>query len=439
VNELEERIRDALRADAATVRPESIPGVPPRPLRPPRPPQRGSRRTAGPWSARGRVLVPLAAAAAVAATVVGLTVARPLPGSGRPASGAVAASPSPGRLALPTISPPAHLGPVPKPMLGPTATRGVSASAPAPGVPPFYVTVYDTSNPNKIIYALFVRSTATGANVAAIGAPPGFAQLDAIAAPAGDRTFVVAAQPDGANSCSQQLYQFRLGRDGQPGPLVPLHITVPGTLSGTGDLTITPDGRTLAYASYLCGTGEGEVGVIDLATRHVSVWATSVSPGPSGLSLSANGRWLAYGAMSGVMLLSTSAPDGPVLAHSKVVSKTADWAALVGEGYSLYECTIPAGLPTDVPARSVVGTVTYGIRSLHTRQHRVIASWPNLPSPQCAATPDPSGRYLLVQFPAKAPATDSDFVRAAVLNVHTGRLTLVPEARAYWNPLDVAW
>jgi WD40-like Beta Propeller Repeat len=433
VNELEERIRDALRADAATVRPESIPGVPPRP---PRPPRRGSRRTAGPWSARGRVLVPLAAAAAVGATVVGLTVARPLPGSGRPASGTAVASPSPGRLVLPTISPRAHLGPVPKPVLGPTATRGVPASAPAPGVPPFYVTVNDTSNPNKIIYALFVRSAATGANLVAMGTPPGFAQFEAIAATAGDHTFVVAARPDGATSCSDQLYQFRLGRDGQPGPLVPLHITVPGRFSENGDLAITPDGRTLAYASYLCGKSEGEVGVIDLATRHVSVWATSAaSPSPSGLSLSDDGRWLAYDTMPGARLLNTSAPGGPVLAHSKVISKTADWAVLAGDGRSLYGCVVPG---TTAPGRNV-GTVTYFTQPLTGGGQKPIASWANLPSPECWATPDPSGHYLLVQFPAQAPPGDSYFLRPAVLNIRTGQLTRISEARAYWNPLDVAW
>jgi hypothetical protein len=407
VSELEDRISGALRADAATVRPESILGVPPRPPRP------GSRRTAKPWSRRRRVLIPLAAAAAVAATVASVSVAVPLLGPGRQGPGSA----------------------TPEPVLGPTATRGVPASAPAPGVPPFYVTVNDTSNPNKIIYALFVRSTATGANLVAMGAPPGFAQFDAIAATAGDRTFVVAARPDGATSCSEHLYQFQLA-DGVPGPLVPLHITVPGTFSEKGDLAITPDGRRLAYASYLCGKGDGEIGVIDLATRHVSVWATpAAGSSPSGLSLSDDGRWLAYDTMPGVRLLNTSAPDGPVLAHSKVVSKTADWAALAGDGRSLYGCTVS---PRGVPGHSA-GGVAYYVQTLATGRQHAIASWANLPSPECWATSDPSGHYLLVQFPAHALASGSDFLRPAVLNIRTGQLTIVAEASAYRGPLDMAW
>jgi hypothetical protein len=114
VSTLEERIRDAFRADAETVRPEAIPG-------PPAPPARPRRAWFG--SRRRRVLIPLAAATAVIALAVGLWLATPLFG-GR------VSPPLPGPFRpLPTAgSQPA--GPVPVPTLGASASQGV----PRPGV-----------------------------------------------------------------------------------------------------------------------------------------------------------------------------------------------------------------------------------------------------------------------------------------------------------------
>lgn len=114
--------------------------------------------------------------------------------------------------------------------------------------------------------SLVVRDTATG-KIAGRLSPPSGAVFKAVAAPADDSTFVTAVAL--GNACTSELYQFRLNRQGQPGPLVPLHITVPGNYSEAGDLAITSDGRTIAYATYLCGRGVGEVGVINLAAGHV--------------------------------------------------------------------------------------------------------------------------------------------------------------------------
>jgi hypothetical protein len=122
------------------------------------------------------------------------------------------------------------------------------------------------------------------------------AVFKAVAAPAGDSTFVTAVAQ--GNACTSQLYQFQLNRRGQPGPLMPLHITVPGNYSEFGDLAVTPDGRTIAYATYLCD-GAGEVGVINLATGHVGVWTTSGPLQPAGLSLSADGSRLSYDTLPG--------------------------------------------------------------------------------------------------------------------------------------------
>lgn len=379
---LENRLRDAFRADAETVRPETIPELPARPVR------RGPKRAR---SRLTRALVPLTAAAAVTAVALSVSLVAPLlRGNGHPG-----------------------------------ASRGVVTSA--PGAPRFYVTVWIAPNATD---SLVVRDTATGKVVGRLDPPRG-AVFKAIAASAGDRTFVTAVM--GASACTSQLYRFQLNRQGQPGPLVPLHITVSGNYSEIGDLAVTPDGRTIAYATYLCGRGVGEAGVINLATGHVRVWSTSGFLQPAGLSLSADGSLLAYDTLPGARILNTNAPAGPLAERSRVVSRTAGWAALAGDGASLYVCTVsPSGPPA--PRR---GTLTYGTESTATGHQQLIARWAGLPDPQCWASLDPSGPYLLVQYPVSVPNA-SGWVRPAILDLRSGRLTQIA-APAYYGPLDVAW
>jgi hypothetical protein len=431
VSTLEDRLREAFRADAETVRPEAIPG-------PPAPPARPRRRWFG--SRRARVLIPLAAAAAVVAIVAGLAAAAPLLlGRAHQAS-----PPGPG-LVLPSGQPTVPRGPVPKPVLGANASRGVPSSAPAPGVPRFYVTVY-TPPVGGVDYIL-VRDTATGKITGRIN-PPGSAVFAGLATPAGDRTFITAIDPD--TGCSPvQLYQFRLNGHGVPGPLEPLHITLPGAIpQGEGDLAITPDGRTIAYESGGCtAAGQSEVGVISLATRQVHVWAITESvrdPLPAqviSLSLSADGRWLSYtifpmGARLpwGGRILRTTSAAGSLAARSRIVSRTTLWTALGSDGGSVYYCVVS---PYDGGTLPNVGTLTYGTLPLAGGGQHVIASWPSLPGPQCYASLDPVGNYLLVQFPTTVP-NGSDWSRPAVLDLRTGRLTDI-NAPAFYGPFDIAW
>ena len=423
MSNLEDRLRDAFRADAETVRPQTIPDPPARPVRPAR---RAPKRAGSPLA---RAVAPLAAAAAVAAVAVGTWLAAPLlPGHGHPGPGASASSPSrPRGLTGHPVSPEVTGGPVPSPVLGPAASRGVLTSPPASGTPRFYVTVSIAPGGAD---SLVVRDTATGKIVSRLD-PPSGAVFKTVAAPAGDRTFVTPVAS--SSGCTSQLYQFQLNSQGQPGPLVPLHITVPGNYSESGDLAITPDGRTIAYATYLCGRGVGEVGVIKLATSHLTVWTTSGPLLPAYLSLSADGSLLAYDTLPGTRILNTSAPAGPLLERSQIVSRTANWAALAGNGASLYVCTIsPSGQAASSP-----GTLTYGTDSIATGHQQIIARWPGLPYPQCSAILDPSGQYLLVQYPVSVPNA-SDWVRPAILNLRSGRLTQIA-APAYYGPLDIAW
>jgi hypothetical protein len=431
VSTLEDRIRDAFRADAETVRPEAIPG-PPAPPRRPAPGRPGLRRR--------RVLIPVAAAAAVIALVVGLSVATPL----LHRQEHQANPPGPGLL-LPSGQPAVPHGPLPKPVLGANASRGVPASAPAPGVPPFYVTVYVP--PVGGVDYIVVRDTATGKITGRIN-PPGSAVFAGLAATGGDRTFITAIDPD--TGCSPvQLYQFRLNHRGVPGPLEPLHITLPGGVpQGEGDLAITPDGRTIAYKSGVCNTLGSEVGVINLATRQVRVWAVPENvrdPIPEqiiSLSLSADGRWLGYtifpmGARLpwGGRILRTTSPAGSLAKYSRVVSRTALWTALSGDGTSLYYCAVSPYSGGTLPN---IGTLTYGTLSLADGGQHVIASWASVDSPQCYASLDPVGNYLLVQLPTSVPSTSGGWSRPAILDRRTGQLTGI-NAPAFYGPFDIAW
>ena len=281
---------------------------------------------------------------------------------------------------------------------------------------------------------LTVRDTSTGSLVGRVSAPPGSSGFGTVAATAGDRTFVAAALSSQAGTCTSQLYQFQLNSHGLRGPLTPLNITIPGNFAEINTLAITPNGRTIAYDTFLCGTSEGEIGVISLATRQTRIWTTYGDNFTWALSLSADGRQLAFGAESGgAWVLSTSAPAGPVSQRDRIVSRTAGWAALAGDGDTLYSCAVS---PHNVPGPRR-GTVTYYANSLASGRQQVIASWHGLPYPQCWASLDPSGGYLLVQYPVSVPKA-SDWVRLVILDIRSAQITGVP-APAFYGPLDVAW
>ena len=320
------------------------------------------------------------------------------------------------------------MGPVPRPVLGNTASRGVPTSASSASAPPqFYVTF--AGGP------LTVRDTSTGKIVGRVSAPPEGSGFGTVTAPAGDRTFVATVLYSQSHTCTSQLYQFTLNSHGQPGPLTSMHITIPGNFAEIKTLAITPDGRTIAYDSLQCGASQGEIGIINLATRQVKIWTTYGFDFTWALSLSPDGRQLAFSAEDGgAWVLNTSAPAGPVSKRDRTMSRTAGWAMLAADGAKLYTCSV---LPHQqmVPSR---GSVTYDADSLASGNQQVIASWQNLPDPQCWASVDPSGGYLLVQYPVQAPHDDSDFVRPAIQDLRTGAITSVP-APALYGPLDITW
>ena len=385
---LEDRLRAAFRADAETVRPETIPSLADQATRPV--PGRSGRGTHRPLSL-------LAVTVAVVMIAVALSVAPALLG---------------GDAHKPSRKP---TGPVPPAV-----------------VPRFYVTApSDGSGP------LIVRDSSTGKITGQLSPPPG-RSLPVVAATAGDRTFVTAAELITRQGCTSQLYTFRLNGLGQPGPLTPLHVTVPGNFNVAGGFAVTPDGRTIASTTFLCSQGLQELRAINPATGRSRIWTNPLAFS-SDLSLSADGRLLALNPLGedATRLLRTSAPAGSVSARSRLVSRSMVWGILAGDGSSLYGCTVSHVRRAPTAGAVERGTVTYYQYSVATGRQKTLVRWRNLPWPYCTATLDPSGRYLLLQYPVNVP-NHADWAVPLAFDIRTGRTARIP-APAFAGPADIAW
>ena len=192
---LEERLREAYREAAGTVQPGAIAGLD---LEPGWPSDETS--PAGQPRRRGRVLMPLIAAASVAAIAAGAALA----------------------VSVPATRSPGHGG----------RERHAAPASPLAALPKY--TVLNNGNNLEVVV------TATGDVAGRLDAPPGHL-FAAIAGTAGDKTFFAAADLNPQTSCQTSFYQFSLNADGQPSALtrLPVH-TLPGlptalAASATGD------------------------------------------------------------------------------------------------------------------------------------------------------------------------------------------------------------
>ncbi len=389
MNKLEKCLRDAFSADAETVKAGSIPG-PPEPAVPPR---SLPRRATWPRSPHPRQLIPVAAAFAVVAVVVAAA-------------------------ALPLARGHAH------PAVGNTAAGSA-------GLPQYFVTADPAAATQDL--SLVVRSTRTGKIVGQIKPFHRVYPYVAVAAIGSDRAYVTAVPVGG--TCDSQLEEFRLNDRGQPGPLMALHVTVRGAFDGFGSLAITPNGRTIAYATYVCDSGgRYDLGVVDLATGHVKTWtSTGISKSIQGLGLSPDGREVLFtlGLAGPERILRTGTPTGSLAARSQIISSTTYWAAPARNGAALYGCTVsPAGHPKS-------GTITFFSRSLARTAQHVIARYRDVPYPACMPSLDPGGRYLLVMLPANLPPHPG-WTRTVILDLRSGRTTIIP-APALLTFAAVAW
>jgi hypothetical protein len=412
VSTTEDRLRDAFRADAESIRPGTI-RLAPRPAADP--PARQRSRPAGKPARprRGRRLgIPLAAAAAVSIIVA--------------AAAAVSA-------------------------IGPGSHADHPPAGPASGaVPPFFVavepgTVAGLSNSA----ALQVRSSATGRIVAQVRPPARNRYFQAVASLGGDRTFIAAAaagtplsRPD--SSCGTWLYRFRLTAQGRPADVTLLRPRLPGNVTAIAG---SADGNVVAYNLRLCRSFSvlaGRVTVLSLRTGHGTSWPYAGPTGPFSLSLSAHGRLLGMvtsadgGAVQppldadqdAVYVLPTRGPGGLLGQHDRRVAGPAPhWA--------LTEALTPGGATSIalLPVPSETGaTPQLPLSEYNTATGRLVRVLTMLPlrgglSAGLTVTPDASGRYLLLF------GLDGGFER---ISTRTGQLTVIPGTLRY-EPLSGAW
>jgi hypothetical protein len=298
----EERLRAATRAAADTVAPGSAP-----PLRLP-----GEQPGPARWDQRHRWLrpmVPLAAAAAVAAVVIAsLTLTRGV----HTASPGGAASPA--------------------------------QSAALSSVPPYYVAIAGRPDaPEHVV----IRASATGAVLATVKPPRPYRSFTFVSGAADDRTFVLAAQrwwnvtsgtrgedaQQRDNTTPVVFFRLRFDPRTRTAQLTRLSRVAGPQAAQLAGIAVSPDGTRLALDLQ-----QAEIKVVSLATgssqRWVwpgttpssGTWVGNGKPGGQPLSWAADGRvlafqfWIQSGGITQVRLLDTTSPDGSLRATRAAVS-----------------------------------------------------------------------------------------------------------------------
>lgn len=421
---LEDRLRDAFRADADTVRPEMIPGL--------REQVADGYGVAGHGrSRRKRLAIPLAAAAAVA--VIAVTASVVVPGilSGQP-----------NRVPAPS---------------GSIAQGYPGDRVPGGPRPRFFVAIMPSSRSSGLVNAaaLEVFSSETGRLVGRLAPPPPGRYFQAVAALGNDRTFVAeAAAAHGV--CRTWLYRFRLTPGGQPTGLAPLAVPeVAGRANPSALLAASADGKVIAYDTTACTETAasivrdyGQVGVIHLGSGKVTAWTYRSPATPLDLSLSAdgsqlamvsnpsNGTWESSSQFNSAWVLRTDAAPGQLARrYRKVVPEPPGLGEVGAEALSPTGAVMYASTTSSVLGRSF--RMTLG--AYQTATGRLIRVWHVFPrlgdtSDGLGVSSDVSGRYLLVfQW------TD----RIEMLDLATGRLSKVPGtasgASSSTMAADVAW
>jgi hypothetical protein len=264
MTDIETRLREAFRAEAARVQPDLLREFrfpPPRRLRRSgrsSGPRRGSRML--PW------LAPLAAALAVVAVISGIRLT------------------ADGRANIP-----------------PRATPDASPAVPPVPIPPFYVAANLHSQAKAWVY-----DSATGQVISKVGVP---GQLPiAITAAADDRTFVVVFQ-DLNRTEFITFTRLTLAADGKPASFQKLRVKLPASTSfgfGSG-IALSPDGQTLALSLVIEPskatleanpkaelTASSEIELLSLRTGATRTWVAAPGDGIGDLSWARGNQTLAF-------------------------------------------------------------------------------------------------------------------------------------------------
>jgi hypothetical protein len=404
VNTLEDRLRDAYRAAAETVRPDAIhqDAI----LSPPDHARRRARRTGqtGPRPSRRRMLIPLAAAGAVIAVVATVAVLLPQaafgPGSGKPTSG---------------------------------QTTPVVLSTPA-----YFVGLNWTTHPS-----MYVINAATGVRGARISLP--FPRTDLTSVATGDgQTFVVAAA---TGSCSTALYRFTLAANGTPSPMTQF-TTVTGQISDPWEMAVSAGAQFIAYDNLACGqqinsvaeqnNAKGYLSVLDTVTGHIKRWRFRNDMPGTNVSISADGSVVGFSNV----VVDTDAPSGSLAARGRVVATNGEFGAstIVG-GLNVSPDGKTAYFGTFQDAHNKPVWTSWQLRTfdLATGQTRLLSNARGTQGGPAAVTFDPTGRYMIVESVVNTgPATEPvPTTKLALVNVATGQVT---ELNASWavDP-EIAW
>jgi hypothetical protein len=289
---------------------------------------------------------------------------------------------------------------------------------------------------------LEVVRTATGHVTGQVSTPAGQI-FDYLAGDSSDQTFYVSAQQaDVMATCRAYFYRFSLSGDGQASALTPL----PG--SGQAGLptalAASADGRKLAFSVTHCagsgatvippGQAIGYIGLLDTASGKIAArwtyaldedYATSMSLTPDG-KLLAFAQYLPNGSAIVVKSLRTDVPSGTVDQASTVVGLSG--ASSLSVGPDLYAC-----ISADRSASQIANQL--GVYSLATgHQAAVLHTWTGLGA-RCSLAPNPAHGHLLVAIVTAQyyPGASPDTVRVLAVDVHTGRLTPLLTTIAYPN------
>jgi hypothetical protein len=416
VNDIEDRLRDAYRAAAETVTPETVRDLPERVVRMGPASRGGGRRRR---AISRRVAVPVAAAAAivVAAVLVPAFESGLLAGHGSqaPQSGGgkgTASAPAVTKHAPATQRPPAE-------KKGPPQT--VSA-----GAPEFFI-----STDGGAETTLYVYQTATGRVVAQI-APPGSGEpFEAVAGTSDPLSYVVAMGTD--SQCGSRLYAMRLTADGQLSGYKPL--AVPTLPEDVLALAVTPDAQSLAYVGEYCNGqsgGEGDIGYVNLESGTISRWTAPKQEDLGSLSLSASGGEIGFAVQPTKLyqpeaaVLATDLPSGSLAASAQVIVSDSelkpagtvpDWAVLGPDGRTMYVCGAGVSLGNTPPPTTPDPLLTFSGTTLTRTAH--LAS-----SGSCQISLDPSGRYLLAQTSGGYNTNSTPTVQ--LIDLASGKATRLP-------------
>jgi hypothetical protein len=266
------------------------------------------------------------------------------------------------------------------------------------GYPPF---VLDLNSASRAP-GLSVLSAANGRLITELPPPNGFFYRDT-AATADARTFVVAAEAlDGA--CETWLYRLRLTPQGHEAALTPLKVPrISGQILPTSGLSVSADGRLVAYSATPCSgradnsiQQRGVIGIINLDTRKTRTWRLSSASAWS-LSLSPDGRLLTYvssivyGGDGTVRSLTVSTPPGPVTERTHVVLPAELGMDVNGSiAVNYHDAIILA-----CSEQSHIATLAaYDVAS--GRRLGVVYAWHHVDVAPCEISLTPSGRFVLV-------------------------------------------